>query len=150
MLIFVIVIVILILIVGLFTYFLTVKPKINLIEISQISNKELVIRSPVLTPGGLFIHWVLYDIPSFINSISENVPKKEVIEGVCKQGINDFGHVGYGGPCPLPGSRHRYIFVVLTLDVKPNLPPGMSLSKVLEEVHEHILAYGELMVYYIR
>mgnify|MGYP000318300590 CR=1 FL=1 len=188
---FVIVVVILILVVGVFMYFLTTKPKVSLIKILQASNKELVIKSPVLTPGqdipvkytcdgddispplmwsnypdntksfllimydpdapgGLFIHWVLYDIPSSINSISENIPKKEVIEGVGKQGINDFGYIGYGGPCPPPGSKHRYIFVILALDVKPNLPPGLSLNKVLEEVHGRVLAYGELMVYYGR
>jgi phosphatidylethanolamine-binding protein (PEBP) family uncharacterized protein len=33
---------------------------------------------------------------------------------------NDFGETTYGGPCPPPGSPHRYVFTVEALDAAGN------------------------------
>src|SRR5215467_8718185 len=47
-------------------------------------------------PGGLFTHWLIWNIPVQTSSIGEGSAPKGV------QGANDFGKSGYRGPCPPP------------------------------------------------
>src|SRR6266704_1709365 len=51
-------------------------------------------------PMGTWVHWVLYDLPASTSELTEDVPKTQFIPGGAKQGLNDFKHLGYGGPCP--------------------------------------------------
>ena len=48
------------------------------------------------------MHWVIFDIPSYIDELPEGIPPKKILESGIKQGKNDLGKIGYGGPCP-PG-----------------------------------------------
>jgi phospholipid-binding protein, PBP family len=65
-------------------------------------------------PMGTFIHWVIYNIPASVRSIPEGVQKEaESLPGLGLQGVNDFGYLGYGGPCPPRGhGPHRYYFAL--------------------------------------
>jgi len=100
-------------------------------------------------PSGIFYHWVLYNIPASINSIGENVPKTPVTPyGL--QGVNSYGTVGYGGPYPPKGSRHRYVFLVLALDKELELGPGAHYSEVFKAVMGHVIAYARLTCVYER
>ncbi len=101
-------------------------------------------------PTGTFTHWVVYDIPRNVNALPENFPKKPEVEGV-KQGINDFGKVGYGGPCPPPGKPHRYFFKLFAIDVKSlNIPPKATKKDVLKALNGHIIGTTQLMGLYQR
>ncbi len=95
-------------------------------------------------PMGWFTHWTLYDVRPGVGRIPEAVPPRPVVEGLGLQGLNDFGRVGYGGPCPPPGhGRHRYVFLVLALDTpRLQLPPGASPGEFVEAVRGHVVAYG--------
>ena len=64
-------------------------------------------------------------------------------------GVNDFGKLGYGGPCP-PGGTHRYFFKVYALDQVLLLQPGATKKDVMNAMRGHILAQGELMGKYRR
>ncbi len=55
-------------------------------------------------PAGTWVHWVIYDLPASAHGLPEGVPKQEIVPGGGYQGRNDFGRIGYGGPCPPPGS----------------------------------------------
>src|SRR5262249_29292099 len=67
-----------------------------------------------------------------------------------RQGKNDFGEVGYGGPCP-PGGTHRYVFPLYALDAPLGLAAtSPTRSEVLEAVKGHILAEGRLIGRYAR
>ena len=101
-------------------------------------------------PGGIFYHWVLYDVPANARVVlPEALPRTPVTDyGV--QGLNSFKALGYGGPCPPPGSKHRYYILVLALDAKLGLKPGATAGKVLGKARGHILAYGVLLGYYSR
>src|SRR5262245_23497155 len=61
-------------------------------------------------PAGVWVHWVIYDLPSTVTTLAENIPKSEPVGGNGQQGVNDFKQPGYGGPCPPPGKPHRYVF----------------------------------------
>jgi len=97
-------------------------------------------------PIGWFTHWILYDIPPTTKSIREGagVRGRGVIEGLGLQGLNDFGFIGYGGPCPPRGHGvHRYVFLVLALrDKSIGLSAGAGFRQVAERVRGRILAYG--------
>ena len=100
-------------------------------------------------PRGIFYHWIMYNIPSTVTSLPEGIPNKsETPYGI--QGINSYGHVGYGGPHPPSGSKHRYIFLLLALDTKLTLKPKAATSEVLKACMGHMIAHAKLMGYYAR
>lgn len=60
--------------------------------------------------GYIWNHWVVYDIPGNVREIKEGVDRFGIFPSIVKRGINSFGDTTYGGPCPPPGSTHRYRF----------------------------------------
>ena len=100
-------------------------------------------------PTGTFVHWVIFNIPGTSSSLSEEVENKEKLPDGAVQGINDFGKIGYGGPCP-PGGTHRYYFKLYALNTALNLQPGASKSDLLEAMEGHIVAEAQLMGRYTR
>jgi len=101
-------------------------------------------------PAGTWVHWVLWGIPSSTPALPEGVPTDELLEGGGRQGKNDFGKVGYGGPAPPRGKPHRYFFKVYALDAAIDLAPGATKSRLLAAMQGHILAEGALMGTYRR
>jgi Raf kinase inhibitor-like YbhB/YbcL family protein len=100
-------------------------------------------------PMGTWVHWVLFNLPVDISELPENVPPERELESGAKQGTNDFGRIGYGGPCP-PGGTHRYYFKLYALDVVLELEAGAKKPQLLEAMEGHILAEGHLMGRYSR
>ena len=101
-------------------------------------------------PGRVFTHWVLFNIPSDSRELPEAVPTQSQLSNGALQGRNDFGKIGYGGPCPPPGRPHRYQFTLYALDQPLDLTAGASKKQVLDAMQGHILAQGQLMGTYQR
>jgi len=101
-------------------------------------------------PVGVFTHWVLFNIPSDSRDLPEALPTQAHLPSGAQQGKNDFGRLGYGGPCPPPGHPHRYRFTVYALDQPLELTVGASKKQVLDAIKEHIIAQGQLTVTYQR
>lgn len=101
-------------------------------------------------PGTTWVHWVIYDIPPDATELPEDIPAEgQVVDGA-RQGQNDFGNLGYGGPCPPPGGAHRYFFKVYALDARLGLPAGATKEELLEAMEGHVAAEGELVGTYRR
>jgi len=96
-------------------------------------------------PRGIWVHWVLYDLPPNIASLAENIPKVPVLANGAKQGLNDYQQLGYGGPCPPPGPPHRYFFKLYALDKVTGLPAGATKKDLLQAMTGHVLAQGQWM-----
>ncbi len=96
-------------------------------------------------PVGDWVHWVLYDLPPTTTRLPEGVPTIEELPEEGKQGKNDFGEIGYGGPWPPPGPSHRYFFRLYALNIEPDLAPAATREELLRAVEGHIVAEGELM-----
>lgn len=94
-------------------------------------------------PGGVFDHWIAWDIPAGTMEISEGSQPGT-------QGENDFGSRGYRGPCPPPGKPHRYRFKVYALDAKLRLREGSKKGDVEKAMEGHVLDKGELVGVYKR
>lgn len=101
-------------------------------------------------PVGTWVHWVLFDVPATATELPEAMPKTQYVPGGAKQGLNDFKHLGYGGPCPPAGKPHRYFFKLYALDGVLDLKPGASKKEVERAIEKHTLAQGQLMGIYKR
>jgi len=101
-------------------------------------------------PGRTFSHWVIFNIPPENNGISEAVSVTAELPDGTLLGLNDFGRLGYGGPCPPPGKPHRYNFTLYALDNKTELPAGTTRDKVLDSMKGHIIARSQLTGLYKR
>ena len=78
-------------------------------------------------------HWMVVNIPVDINRIPQGAgnPENKYFE-IGLQTINDYGEIGYGGPCPPPGPAHRYIITVYALSVE-----GFNVER---NINPHVLA----------
>ncbi len=94
-------------------------------------------------PKMTWVHWVLYDIPTTTGALAEAVTAGALPTGT-REGLNDWGRTGYGGPCP-PIGRHRYFHKLYALDtVLPDLkrPKKAELEKAMRG---HIVAEAVLI-----
>lgn len=107
----------------------------------------LIVADPD-APSGTFTHWVLYNIPAGTRSLAEGLPHLAQLADGSRQGRNDFGKPGYGGPCPPHGQEHRYVFTLYALDATVDLPPGAT--GVEGALKGHVLAQAELTARYGR
>src|SRR5262245_548848 len=82
-------------------------------------------------PAGTWVHWVMYDIDPQTLQLQEGMAKTESIPGTGKQGLNDFGKIGYGG------KSHRYYFKLFALDTKLNLKSRASKRDVEQAMKGH-------------
>ncbi|MCD6419216.1 MAG: YbhB/YbcL family Raf kinase inhibitor-like protein [Synergistetes bacterium] len=94
-------------------------------------------------PAGVWVHWVIYNIPKNMKELKQNIPKKETLPDGTKQGKNDFGKIGYGGPCPPHGRPHRYFFKLYALDTLLNARAGITKQELLQLIEGHILSTAE-------
>jgi hypothetical protein len=101
-------------------------------------------------PVGTWVHWVLYDLPATTTGLAEDLPRSQYVTGGAKQGLNDFKHLGYGGPCPPPGKPHRYFFKLYALDAVLDLKPGLTKRDLEQAMEKHLLAQAQLMGTYQR
>ncbi len=94
-------------------------------------------------PKMTWVHWVLYNLPAGAGTLAEGLAPDALPESA-REGVNDWGRTGYGGPCP-PIGRHRYFHKLYALDVVlPDL--GAPTKEALEKaMGGHILAKAELM-----
>lgn len=92
-------------------------------------------------PIGVWVHWVVFDIP-VIGRIEENsVPGK--------LGVTNSGKKDFHGPCP-PSGTHRYFFKIFALDKLLGLKEGISKGQLEQAMKGHILDKAELMGLYKR
>lgn len=96
-------------------------------------------------PMGNWDHWIVFNISPQIREIKEG----ETPEGSVS-GINDFGKLEYGGPCPPPGKPHRYFFKLYALDIVLDLKQGVRKNLLGKAMEGHILGQAQLIGLYKR
>ncbi len=127
-----------------------VSPKLTWNESPAKTQSFALIMDDPDAPVGTWVHWVLFDLPADTKELSEGVAKQDQLSNGARQGRNDFGKIGYGGPCPPPGKPHRYFFKLYALDSKLNLKAGATKADVERAMKGHILAQAELIGKYGR
>lgn len=101
-------------------------------------------------PSGTFTHWVIFGIPGNATGLPEGIQKVQKPDENIVQGRNSFGKIGYNGPAPPPGKPHRYKFHIYALDMRPELPPGITNEDLCTAMTKHVLAEGEITGIYQR
>jgi Raf kinase inhibitor-like YbhB/YbcL family protein len=101
-------------------------------------------------PRGTYVHWVLFNLPADAVELAAGVPTSPELPSGARQGVNDSGDMGYRGPCPPPGTPHRYYFRLYALDCALNLRPGINRTDLDAAMAGHVLAEATLMGTYQR
>jgi Raf kinase inhibitor-like YbhB/YbcL family protein len=97
-----------------------------------------------------FTHWLAYNIPASTHELAEGASAAGAMPKGSSEGINNFGRIGYGGPCPPAGSAHHYIFQLYALDSRLDLPAGIARSRLESAMKAHIIARGQIVGIYGR
>ena len=126
-----------------------ISPPLEWNEIPEGTKSFAIICDDPDAPMGTWVHWVIYNIPPLTNNLKENISFEKVLEDGTIQGKNDFGKIGYGGPCP-PSGIHRYFFKIYALNDMLKLGPGSTKEELLHAMEEHIISEGKLIGKYSR
>lgn len=105
----------------------------------------LILEDPD-APAGTWDHWILYNIPPTVTSLSEdfaNLPNGTL------GGKNSWNNTTYGGPCP-PDREHRYFFKLYAVDTMLPNQLGLDKQAIGKALKDHVLASTELMTRYQR
>lgn len=90
-------------------------------------------------PKRVWVHWVLYDIPTDSGGAGEAAAPARA-----RTGKNDWNHAAWGGPCP-PIGRHRYFFKLYAVDVELGDRGALTKTELLKAIDGHVLAEAVLM-----
>ena len=118
-----------------------INPPLSISNIPEDAKSLALIMEDPDAPAGVWVHWVVFDMP-VVSQVEENsVPGKP--------GITNSGQRDYHGPCP-PSGTHRYLFKIYALDTKLNLKEGVSKGQLEKAMQGHILDKAELIGLYER
>lgn len=126
-----------------------ISPQLEWTGIPENTKSLALISDDPDAPAGDWVHWVIYNIPPTITELKEGFPRDKELQNGIKQGKNDFGKIGYDGPCP-PGGTHRYYFKLYALDIILEKDYGLTKKELLKAMEGHILAETSLMGKYKR
>jgi Raf kinase inhibitor-like YbhB/YbcL family protein len=117
-----------------------VAPSLTVSDIPSGAKTLVVIVDDPDAPSGTWVHWIVFDVAV---TFSEMGVKGEL----GKEGLNDFGEVGYGGPCP-PSGVHHYHFRVYALSDEIGLARRAQRKDIETAMKGKILAEAELVGVY--
>jgi len=90
-----------------------------------------------------FVHWVVTAIPAGTTALADHLPAGAAA------GRNDFGRIGYGGPCP-PSGTHRYVLTLYALSSPLGLTSAPTAPAVRSAAAHKTLATAVLRGTYRR
>jgi len=97
--------------------------------------------------GGFKWYWILYDIPSNIQSLPKNV------KGLGTLGSNGKGRTEYDPPCSKGAGSKTYTYTVYALSAPPQItvpPSEVSRDVLLAAIEDITLASADFNVVYTR
>jgi len=125
-----------------------ISPPLEWSKVEGAKSYVIVVDDPD-APFKRWIHWIVFNIPEGINSLPEGVSKDYLDKIGAKLGLNDFGKLEYGGPCP-PGGVHRYYFKVFALNRKIDANEGIEEKKLMSLIDSYIIGKGKILGRYKR
>jgi hypothetical protein len=104
----------------------------------------LIVEDPD-APGGIFTHWIVYNLPRDCHELEQLIPVEKKLENGAIHGKNDFGKYGYGGPCPPRSEEHRYYFKIFALRKKLAPESANKRDEFYEAIKGKVLAEAQYM-----
>ena len=110
-----------------------IAPELNWTNVPAGTKSFTLLMSDYDAPvDGGFHHWIVYNIPASARELEGNHAFTE--------GTNDFGFIGYGGPCPPPtGETHHYLFLLYATDTANIGGAGLTFNQVIQTLNGHVL-----------
>jgi len=117
-----------------------INPPLTFSEVPQEAKSLTLIVEDPDAPGGMFTHWILYNIaPATLQLLESELPINAT------QATNDFGIRNYGGPRP-PQGMHHYHFKLFALDsALENIRPEARREDVYDAMSGHVIDQAELV-----
>lgn len=115
-----------------------VNPQLDIVNVPEGTKSLAVIVDDPDAPEGIWVHWVVHNIPPDTTKIAEN-------SKVGAEGLNDFGIFRYRGPCPPNKKVHHYSFRVYALKDKLELNEGFIKSDLERAMDGKIIAQAQLV-----
>jgi Raf kinase inhibitor-like YbhB/YbcL family protein len=119
-------------------------PPLSISGVPRAAKSLALIMDDPDAPGGVWVHWVLWNI----DPATVQIPQGSLPTGA-QQGLNGWQRKGYGGPCP-PSGTHRYFFRLYALKERLELPATADRKELERAMLGKILAQGELYGVYSR
>lgn len=91
-----------------------------------------------------FVHWALIDLPASTTWLPAGASPGGALPSGAIELTNDFGKLGYGGPCPPPGAPHRYVIEVSALGAK--ISATRADAAFFQQLDANTLARGRITV----
>lgn len=116
-------------------------PPLKISNVPPEAESLAIIVDDLDAPGGVFVHWIVWNVPPETREVPENIPSGaslDLLNGAI-QGKNGFGELGYRGPCPPPGPSHKYRFKLYALDRPTDLNPGVLKADLEREIENHVI-----------
>src|SRR5258706_2074202 len=118
-----------------------VSPPLEWAGVPKTAKTIAIVADDPDAPGGTWTHWLLYNLPADNIGLVENLTATEKVAAGGFQGTNDFGKIGYGGPCP-PSGTHHYFFRIYAIDSELPLKAGVSKAELLNAMDGHVVLPG--------
>jgi Raf kinase inhibitor-like YbhB/YbcL family protein len=132
-------------------YYDNVSPPLAWTRLLDATAFALIVEDPDAPSERPFVHWMIWNIPGDISSISPGLqarPKLDYPRGAI-QGRNSRGGIGYFGPRPPSGhGLHHYHFELFALDKLLPMGPDTSLTELLNALKGNTIAQAELVATY--
>jgi Raf kinase inhibitor-like YbhB/YbcL family protein len=121
-----------------------VSPPLHWTNVPEEARSLVLLLDDPDAPSGIFTHWIAWGLDPATGALGEG-------EATPSEGRNDFGSVGYRGPCPPPGhGRHRYVFRLYALERDLDLDSGAGKAELEQAIEGHVVTMAELVGTYER
>lgn len=121
-----------------------VNPPLVFQDVSEEAQSLVLVVEDPDAPGKVWVHWVVFNINPHTRGVGEDSVPEDGMEGV-----TDFGHTGYGGPCP-PTGPHRYFFRLYALNTTLDATEDITKQELEQLIENHIIDKAELIGLYTR
>ncbi len=122
-----------------------VNPALRFEDVPAAAKSLALIVDDPDAPGRVWVHWTVWNIDPALKEL----PEGSVPEGAA-QGLNDFGDVRWGGPCPPSGKAHHYRFTGYALSSRLDLAQGARRTELQAAMRDRILEQAEWVGTYRR
>lgn len=113
----------------------------------------LIVEDPDAPTPNPFVHWLLYQIPTELRGLPEDVRHEEIAAAAqgSMQGKNSNLKIGWAGMAPPKGDTpHHYHFQLFALDRMLELSPGAGRTALFDAMAGHVIGRGQLVGTYQR